>query len=59
MNATRLIYSSNVYFDHPRWCAVCGTQRGTTHGKFNQHNKPNGKPCENSGQKVNQTEAAG
>lgn len=46
-------------YDHMRWCAVCGTQRGTQRGRFGQHTKPNGKPCPNSGQRVDEVEEAG
>lgn len=42
--------------DYPRWCAVCGTQRGTTKHNgvkvFVKHSKPDGKPCSNSEQPV-------
>lgn len=37
-------------FNNPRWCARCGTQRGTAGGKFIEHTKPNSdKRCPNSG----------
>lgn len=51
--------------DHMRWCAVCGTQRGTTKRGgvkvFVAHRKPDGKPCGNSEQPVAKAnaEAAG
>ena len=59
MIAQRITYGPRITGDHRRWCAICGTQRATDKGKFVTHTKPDGKPCPNSGQKVNQTEAAG
>ncbi len=59
MNAQHITYGIRITGDHRRWCAVCGTQRPTTRGKFDQHDKPNGQPCPNSGQSVKKVEAVG
>lgn len=59
MIATRITYGVRITGDHPRWCAICGTQRSTTRGVFDLHTKPDGKPCPNSGQRVNKVEQAG
>lgn len=59
MNITKLDYGQRVTFNRPRWCAICGTQRSTTRGVFDKHDKPNGKPCPNSGEKVNKAESVG
>lgn len=50
--------------DRRRWCAVCGTQRGTQRGRFVEHWKPNSDPkhdppCPYSGQPVDAVEQAG
>ena len=65
MSATRLTYGPRITYSHPRWCSICGTQRPTTRGVFDPHQRPNAKPgdpdCPNSGlsvKKVNE-EAAG
>lgn len=52
-------HASIIMYDHPRWCSACGTQRGTVKGKFIEHDKPNDKPCPNSGQPVNGVASAG
>ncbi len=59
MNATHITYGPRITGDHRRWCAICGTQRATERGAFVTHQKPDGKPCPNSGQKIAKVEQAG
>lgn len=59
MIAQHIVYGKRITYERVRWCAPCGTQRPTVRGCFVEHTKPNGKPCPNSGQRVNKVEQAG
>lgn len=62
MNASTQRAMSFAGQDRRRWCAVCGTQRGTQRGRFVEHDKPDyrgGGRCSNSGVLVEKQEQAG